>query len=145
MTFPWLGLISILLLSSTLARCNRGCTPILGHRPTYGPCSFQTNVSISPLTEGHLAAVCSRSFPISHSLFKRVLHKVRSLWNCSGYLAFFAALHHFLPSCLVHTGNTFSPTPIPPVHSPNRELCLFSLSSLCCPWGYVTVFCNAGN
>ena len=49
-----------------------------------------------------------------------------SLWKPWGSLAFFAALHHFLPSFLVGTGNTFSPTPIPAaVHSPSHDLCLF--------------------
>lgn len=76
------------------------------------PCSFQTKVSTSPLIGGHLAAVCSRSFPISCSAFRQLLHTVRSLWNCLSYLAFLAALHHFLPSFLVWAGKTFSPTPI---------------------------------
>lgn len=34
----------------------------------HGPCSFQTNVFVSPLIGVHLATVRSRSFPISHSV-----------------------------------------------------------------------------
>lgn len=144
MNFPLLGLISISILLSALSRCNQGCTPIFGLRPMYEPCSFQTNVSISPLIGGHLAAVCSRGFPISDSVQAAPSQSPVSveLFRLSCILCCIASLPSFL-SCI--TGNTFSPTPIPPAHSPKRELCLFSLSSLCCPWGYVTVFCNAGN
>lgn len=57
---------------------------------------------------------------------------VHSLWNCSGSFAFFAALHHFLPF-LRAWGTLFLQPPLLPAHSPNPELCLFSLSSLCPP------------
>ena len=111
--------------SSILSGCSPCSIPILGlgghqmHRPHF----FQTSVSDSPLIGGH---------PSDCSLFQepplqsRSVHLVcTGLCVIPGALAFFSALHHFLPSPPPCTGNTFPPAPIPAAQSPKGDLCLF--------------------
>lgn len=75
-----------------------------------------------------LGAFLSVALP-SHGL----VHTFSSLWNCSGALAFFAVLYHFLPSFLVCKGHTFSPTPIPVCSLPKPRTWLsFPSLSLSC-------------
>lgn len=115
MNFPWLGLISTSIILSALSRCKQCCTAT--HPWTWGrsyaqPCPFQTNVSVSLRMGGHLAAAHPRGAPISHSPFLGPYCAVISV-KLLGLSCVLHGLPHFLPSFLEHTGNTFSPTPIP--------------------------------
>lgn len=143
MNFPWLGLTAISILSSALSRCSQGCMPVLGHGPKYGLVPFKPK---SPLPLW-LEVIWLRFVP---GAFPSVAPRSGSSFTQFGLCGIVWAILHswlrcitsFLPF-LYGQGKLSLQPPFVLARSPNRELCLFSLSPLCCPWGYVTVFCNA--
>lgn len=112
MNFPWLGPISISIISSALSRCRQGRTPThpwTWRRSYHGrvpsrpmsPFPFWWEVIWLQLIPGELRSVTLHSRgPTAQPSLK--------LLRLSCILP---ALHHFLPSFLVCTGNTFSPNP----------------------------------